>query len=413
VAKHSPISASTAHRWFACPGSVELSKSAPPQKQSVYALQGSAAHWVIEQILKTDKPIDIYSFVGKIYKDEDLEYEIQEDDIDSCLVFVELINEVRGSAKYILHSEAKLDLSCIYPVLAGTADAILIESNLKRLKVYDYKHGSGVPVNVENNKQLLYYALGAINYVCDKHKIDYLSVLGWGQTFKEVEISIVQPRCRHKDGAVRSWVVPSDVLDAFAAELKEKAAATADKKAPLVTGSHCRFCPALAICPAFTNQTFELAQADFKAVSSPVNLNLPAPQALTKPEIAKILNFADMISEWLKAVEAHALSVMEHGEEMPGFKLVKKRSNRKWIDESETAATLSMVLQDEEMYKKSLLSPAQMEKTLGKKRKGMIETLVMVPESGNTIAPEHDPREPVKGSAVADFETNEQRKERT
>lgn len=399
---HSSIGASSAYRWFECPGSVRLSELAPPQESNIYAAQGTAAHWVIEQyyaLKMADKPVELDDFAGMAAPNG---HELTDEDIAAVRTFVEYVDSIRSSGKFVMHVEAKFDLSSIHEGLWGTADVALMESNMKRIKIIDYKHGSGIPVEVKHNKQLLYYALGGIKYVCDKHKIDYLSMLGWGKTFKEVEIIVVQPRCRHVDGVVRSWVVPAEALDSFADELKQKAILATKKDAPFKAGDHCRFCPALAICPAFNQKTFELAKADFKGVSHPSNLKLPAPESLSNAEIVKILNFADLITEFLKRVEGHALHLLEHGEDLPGYKLVKKKANRDWKDEEEAKAALSMLLSEAEMYEKKFLSPAKAEKALGKQKK-LIESLVFKLDTGNTIAPEHDPREAVSGSAVADF----------
>lgn len=61
--KHSPIGASSAHRWFACPGSVELIKQAPKEQSNVHAERGTAAHTVLEKCLGTNKnPWDFEGF---------------------------------------------------------------------------------------------------------------------------------------------------------------------------------------------------------------------------------------------------------------------------------------------------------------------------------------------------------------
>lgn len=405
---HSKIGASSASRWFACPGSVRLSESAPPERLSQYAERGTAAHWVIEQFFtewkKTDGPIALNAwldeYIGAVAPNG---VELESEDIDSVMQFIVIVLEILEGGKYVLHSEVKFDLSAIYPGLYGTGDIVLMETNMKRLKVLDYKHGSGVPVEVVDNKQLMYYGLGAIQFVCKKHELDYLNVMGWGGVFKEVEISVVQPRCRHRDGAHRAWIVPPAKLDAFAMELKRAAELTTAKDAPFATGDHCRWCRALAICPTFNRTTQEIAKTDFTPISSPSNLKLPAPESLTKDEMVKVLRFADIFAEWIKACEANALHRLEHGEEMPGFKLVKKKANRAWKDEDNAREVLSLVLSEEELYKPlEFISPAAAEKLL-KKQKKLIENLVVKPDTGNTLAPDHDPREAVKGSAETDF----------
>lgn len=408
MATHSSIGASSAHRWFACPGSIKLSAQAPEQESSPYAEQGTAAHWVAEECFI--KEVDPYDYIGVAAPNG---YELTRDDIESVEKYLDFMKVEQSKGKFIAYSEIKFDLECIYPGLFGTADRVLVESNLSRLKIYDYKHGSGTPVNVENNKQLLYYALGAIKYVCTELKIDYLDVLGWGKVFKEVEICIVQPRCRHKDGYVRSWVVPPATLESFAEELKIKAEEVFKENAPFNVGSHCKFCKAMPICSAFNGQAMEIAKADFKSVSHPSNLNLPSAEQLTVDEIKKVLDFADLISDFLKKVESHAQQLLEHGEKIPGYKLVEKRANRDWKDEDEAKAALELFLPEEELYTKKFVSPSKAEKALGKGKKKIVEDLCYKPNAGLTLAAEHDPRQEVAGSAKADFEIIEQTNRRT
>ena len=48
---HSKISASTCERWWNCPGSVREVAKCPPQPESVYAKEGTAAHKLAELCL--------------------------------------------------------------------------------------------------------------------------------------------------------------------------------------------------------------------------------------------------------------------------------------------------------------------------------------------------------------------------
>lgn len=388
--KHSHLGASSAHRWVECPGSVALSAQVPPQEPSEYAKIGTLAHSVIqERFSDPEKEIVIPD-------------ELDSEDVNAINTFLEFIEAERAKGKYLFYSEVKFALDRIYPGLFGTCDVVLLSSDLKKLTVIDYKHGAGVPVEVEANEQLMYYALGAIQEVDAKHSIGVLDILGWGAVFKEVEVIIVQPRCRHKDGAVRRWTVSADQLNHFATVLKTKALEAEKPNAILSPGEHCRFCPASAICPAIADKTLALAQADFKDVKAGKEVVLPSPNALTPADLGKVLAFTPIIEGWLKDVEGYALSLLQHGQDVPGFKLVKKRANRAWKSEESAADVLSTFLGEDQIWEKKLLSPSKVEKIL-KKDKKIIVDLVMTPDNGNTIAAEHDPREAVRGTAETDF----------
>lgn len=405
--RHSAIGASSASRWFACPGSVRLSTQVPPKEDSIYSAQGSAAHAAIDDFLsrrEKGETVDIYDYIGFEYEKGEFEVELSSEDVDAMAEFIKAVDEIRAKGKFILHTEAKFHLNPIYEGLFGTSDVVLISSDLKKLVVIDYKHGSGVPVEVKENKQLMYYALGAIQYVIEKHKLDpaYIDIAGWGGVFQEVEVVIVQPRCRHHAGAVRPWKVPAKTLDDFAEELGKRARETANPNAALVPGEEqCRWCPALAICPAFGQKTFEIAKADF-AAAAPV---FPKPDSLAPKDIARIMKFEPLMQEWLKSVSVYALHCLEHGQEIPGFKLVEKRANRKWTDEAAAQETLELVVNNpDDLIEKSFISPAKAEKLIGgKKGKDFVNSLVTIPQTGHTLAPDHDPREPIAGSAVEDF----------
>ena len=110
-------------------------------------------------------------------------------------------------------------------------------------------------------------------------------------------------------------------------------------------------------------------------------------------EVAEVLQMEPLISLWLKRVKEQAQTTLLNGGEVPGFKVVAGRGTRAWTDELEVAAKLSSVYSQEEYTKTELLSPAAMEKALGKKRvaellEGLIETKTGAP----TVVPETDKR---------------------
>lgn len=400
MVKHSPIGASSASRWFPCPGSPALIAKAPKQQPSKYADQGSGAHWVLEECLGTDK--DPWDYVGVQFPDSEFEYEMEEEDIEAVIEAIDLIEQEMSDGKYILDKEVSFDLSTLYPGLYGTADIVLRSSDMKTLKVFDYKHGKGVPVEVYMNKQLLYYALGAVNWTAQKEGLE-LNLYGWGGVFERVELGVIQPRCRHKDGPLRKMEVTPKILDAFAIDLMVSAQATADPKAPLSAGDHCRWCPALSICGQIEKRTQELAEVDFTPISSPDNLHLPEPGEMSTEKISKILNFSEVITNWLTQVRGYALERLQMGQEVPGYKLVAKKANRRWKDEDEASTFLQQTWEEDELYDYEFKSPAKIEKMLGK-HKGDIEHLWYKPEVGNTMAPEHDKRSAISAGPGQDFE---------
>lgn len=403
--KHSLIGASSASRWFECPGSPNMIAKAPKQEPNKYAAEGTVAHRVAEKCLIDGK--DPEDFLGEYFVEGEFEFEVDQDMCDAIRIYIDELNE----PGYMTLVEEKIDLSRLHPGLYGTADAIQRNFAARKIKVVDFKYGKGTVVEVQMNKQGMYYVLGAIEAIFQHekqkaaegsigHPIDDPLVFGW-DLFDEVELVIVQPRARHVDGPVRRWTIPKGVLDKFQDDLLAAAQETTRPDAHLKAGTHCKFCPAIAICPAQLQLISDTCASDFKPIAKKEAPVLPAVETLSIAQLTGIMTYADQISSWLKSVEAHALTLMSHGTAVPGFKLVKKKANRRWVNQDEVISTLSLYMTDDEMLTpRELKSPAQIEKSLKKAEKELIKPFIETPDTGLTIAEESDPRPAIEGGAV-------------
>jgi len=254
-----------------CPGSVRLIPLAPPDEPSLYAERGTAAHWAAEYSLKTScDPLDLEgeeSPNGMI---------LNQEDVEAVQVFTDLVRKDSEQTDKTVYTEVKFHLSKIHPEMWGTADYVAISEDLQSLQVLDYKHGAGVIVEVVDNLQLMYYTLGAIQFVCEKQELDYLEVMDWGQVFKHVDVGIIQPRAKHVDGSIRTWRVPGPTLTKVATIFEKGIERALKSDAPLIPGSHCRFCRALPICPKIDKttaskphfQATRLPELDFDPITS-------------------------------------------------------------------------------------------------------------------------------------------------
>jgi len=143
----------------------------------------------------------------------------------------------------------------------------------------------------------------------------------------------------------------------------------------------------------------EVLRTDFTVVP-------PKPELLTQEQLLRVLEMQDLISSWLKDVAAHAQKLLESGESLPGWKLVQKKSNRKWKDEKEAITQLLKWEKVLGIFEKALKSPAKIEKAL--KTKGLqdqidLAALVEKPDTGLTIAPASD-RRPAAAPKLPQFE---------
>jgi hypothetical protein len=236
---HAKFSASGSERWLECPGSVSLSEQAPPQKESVYALEGTTAHECLEVLMKHDGSGAIVKFLLKRYPETMVRH---------AQAFHEQVVELMPVGSKLLY-ETKVDLSFVEPRMFGTVDAAIIEL-FGTLWSIDYKYGAGRMVNPENNTQLIYYALGLA------HEYHF--------NFDNVKLAIAQPRIVHKDGFFRVWEMDVPQLMEWTEKFREGVKRCKDPFAPLKPGRWCFFCPAQEICPAIRETRIEQAKSDFE-----------------------------------------------------------------------------------------------------------------------------------------------------
>ena len=87
--------------------------------------------------------------------------------------------------------------------------------------------------------------------------------------------------------------------------------------------------------------------------------------AFSDDEINALMLRLPEFKQWIKQIEAVALETLERGDELPDFKLVRGKSNRRWVDADKVDTYLKgQGLKDKERYTRKLLSPAQAEKAL-------------------------------------------------
>lgn len=376
--KHAKLSASSAERWMTCPGSVQLS-AGMPNVSSEYAAQGTAAHYIAAWAQAEGE--SIAGFLGQTALVEGKEIKIDDEMLDAVQDYLDYLG-----AREILGDEGAIEQSFtpamkkLHPDFGGSTDYVSWRAKERLLRVVDYKHGAGVAVDVDDNKQLKYYALGAL-----------LSNPQWNA--ETVELVIAQPRCDHEQGRIRSYTFPAFELLDYAADLIEAAKRTEEFGADLVPGKkQCKFCPAAAICPALEKRTHALVKADFTAVDA---------GKYSPKQIAEFLAMAPLVEARISAVREFAYAAVSRGEEIPGWKLVDKRATRKWRDEEEAKKTFGNAAFYTEP---ELRSPAQVEKIIGKKQfKIHEEVLVEKKSSGHTLAPTSDPRPSAHAALLEDF----------
>ena len=190
MSKHALLSASSSHRWLACPPSARLCAQYPDES-SEYAKQGTDAHalcqYLVEKALgfETEDPTENLDYY---------DYEMQ-----SCAEsYRDYVMETLTATKEyctdpVVLVEQRLDFSRFVKEGFGTGDCVIIADGT--LSVIDYKHGKGILVESENNSQMMCYGIGALELFDGIYDIETVSMT----IFRQEEIPVVLTQLQKKN----------------------------------------------------------------------------------------------------------------------------------------------------------------------------------------------------------------------
>ena len=372
--KHALLSASSAHRWIACPPSALLSKKFEDSSSS-FAQEGTDAHtlaqYKLEKLLglPTKDPTESLSFYDEEMNDHAENYAA------FVLDQVEKAKETCVDPQVLI--EQKLDFSRYVPEGFGHVDCLIIADGT--LTVIDYKYGLGIKVSAERNPQMFCYALGGLTLFDGIYDID------------NVHLVIYQPRRE----SISEYSISMSELIEWAEDVLSPTAELASKgEGEYKAGEHCQFCKAKATCRKRAEYNLELAKYDFEV-----------PATLDHDEIAAILTKADELVSWVNDVKEYALKEALSGTKFEGFKLVAGRSNRKYTNEA--AAADLVIAAGKDPYEKKLLGITAMTALLGKKAfEDILGGLTFKPP-GKPVLVTADDKRPEFNSAYEDFDENQ------
>ncbi len=454
---HVKRSPSKAKQFLNCHGTLALCETLPPEQRnqsSDAARFGTATHYLIECALRDGKePIDYEDRIILLQGDEEFATMLKpgartpKRDQKFFIADAEMADNAAVMTDYVRAKcdEYGIDVRKIIPAgktgrglqletrtnplperddTSGTAD-VTIDAFPDLLELVDYKNGV-LLVEHEDNDQTLGYLLG--------------KAIERGFKHKKYCATIVQPRSPHPEGPIRRFEVTKKDLLAYQARLKrgiehceeaERQFSSVEHmgldsqafkrwaKEWLKPGDHCTFCEAAAVCPARLQLAQSEAQMDFSEEPRDIEIipptKSPAKRGEVTPDlvqVANILKWAPTLEALIRAANLYAQRALEAGYKVPGQKLVRGRSTRRWradMTPPEIAAALvkgGFVKDKSKLYSApKLLSGPQTEKLVPKtKRKAFNEKFLDKPEGALTVAAEDDPREAVVKRIGDDFE---------
>lgn len=417
MGKHATLAASASERWIPCPGSIARSRGCG-KSSSWFAMEGTAAHALADTCLS--QGLDAEQFTGdRIYVHDEKEtariparieeggkkeerlveggyvrFEVDDEMAEGVQLYLDAVRSKDPLGDQV-RTEMYLDMSWLHKELGGTADAHVLGDD-GWIDLFDLKYGAGVVVEVNGNTQQKIYALGILH----KHE----------DVAKGVRMHIVQPRAFHVDGPVRMAEYTREELWEFGAELVAAANRTGEPDAELKAGGHCRFCPGKVGCPALEEKINEVARADFADEPPTMDRDGKLEVPKTADALSRAMSWIPVIDAWVKDVEGAVQRELEHGRVVPDWKLVRKKSNRRFVmEDGEVVRHMIAVdaAKEEDCYApRKIKSPAQMEK-ISKAAKATVADIVEKPEGGLTVAHWSDARPEVDMTRAAQVEFND------
>lgn len=375
---HAKLSASGASRWATCPGSVQMEKGIP-DKESVYAQEGTLAHEMSE--LKLKHYLDPKGFgkrklnaAIKKLKENELYQAEMESYTDNYVDFIKEKALSFPSNPYI-EIEKRVDFSRWVDGGFGTCDCVLIHGST--LSIIDLKYGKGVPVSAEQNEQLILYALGAYDAFNLIYNLD------------KIELNIVQPRINN----FSTWEISLTELLLWGDYFKVQAEKALGGNGELVPSAKaCKFCKARDICTARAENNLSL--------ESEIKLK---PNEIPKDKLYEYISRGEDIAKWVADLKAYALDMCLKGEDVKGLKAVAGRTSRSWINQDEAINKLIEGGIDEAIiYDKVPLTLAKLEKALGKQQfTTLVGDMVVTSEGKPTLVFENDKRPAITNTVNA------------
>lgn len=435
---HSLLAFSASPRLIPCPGSMAYPENTADSDGGFYANEGTAAHDIASRCLKTKT--EAAQFIGEKIKVGKDTIEVTEHFADHVQTYVDDVRR-RAIGGYLM-VEQRVTLEGIEGFDAsnyGTSDAIIAMPARRTAEgsmpaygvVEDLKFGMGERVyawtraqpgdpftmttyfanedgegtEVVPNYQLMMYALAA--------RADIEMLVG---EITGIHIVINQPRI----GNLSELWVPVGVIerfgvfasDAAAKAMQAVAMSVAEVEAQADMWLHpgekqCRWCRALARCPAAAKKAQADVGEDFEVIDTVTPTLSNSPVA-----ISKAFQAIPFIREWIKAVEAQAHKMVADGIPVMGsdgkpMKFVEgDLGDRKWNDEKAAEAALVGVL-GEDAYTKKILSAAAAAKKLDKKKTarlwadGFAKLVTRAPGKPKLVLGS-DSRPPYSGAATSD-----------
>lgn len=324
-AKHALLAPSSAARRVSCPGSRALEERYPEIEESPHSREGEAAHFVAAEMLIGNQ-IGQYAPNGE---------EITQEMIEGAELYAHYIKPFGVDPKFI---ERKIDISVIHPRCWGTPDYFTWMKD--DLYLFDYKYGHRF-VEVFENWQLIEYAAGLLQAQPKTRRVFFV---------------IIQPRCYHRDGKVRTWSTTPEQLAPYFETLRNQEALAAKPDALCTPNPECCDCRARHACEAL--QRSALTAVDVSTSNTPWELDAEQ----TGRELRYLKKAAQSLDARIVGLEEQAKYMIAQGQSVVGFRLEPSNGRERWKALPDEVIETAELFGIDVQKKKELITPTQARK---------------------------------------------------
>ena len=404
---HAGAGPSASERWMHCTGSLALSREfletlTPNQqetfaKSNIAARQGTTAHTAAEtrarvmlgELTQAEADLTLMELEveppdGEFYDEEMADY-ISE--------YLDLVKQHVDDGHEVLierrvHASVPLTNGEVHTI-SGSADFIALPTpSDKRVAVADLKYGNGIDVVADENSQARIYGLGVLSEMVDAEGVLPASLT-------EIIYYIVQPRL----GGIKVWSESIDNLldwrdSVLSPALSEALAGPAGGATLTPSDGACQWCPARGTCPALAESVFDKAADLFDRVieAEAEGEDSLDPGLLPDDLLGELLEQAESLVKLKDSLKEEAQRRLHRGSQVKGYHLVSYTPPRKWKEDAPEA-----LAEVEALWKRSLVTPTQAVKIMGKEAHALDE-VIEAPPKRPVAAKVTDRRKPWDGA---------------